>query len=450
MSEEKNSGEDSESDFDDVDEEAISLTSNRPVGNRKHPSIYQYWYDLTTRYWIYLIPLVVLLKILAAAIFVLLLIHSTKDTPTTQSEDNSSFFRLPSISLREKIHFSTLKARENGVLSTRRISTSIVTKDRMKFVLCKPIPTATATATSAPSIVRSSSSVSSAASPKSSSDPLDILTMSPSLVVHDFSDRHSPIHAPYTLVLNKFNTIPDHALLVSNIFAHQLTPVSLVEVMIIYWCMRSTGGVAWYNSNALAGASQAHKHLQLVPLDEFWDMRKDDSEYPTLLHDIVLPRVEKGVWEPYSLHAYAAHQPVLIHSIPEFDFQHGVVVLDRSVAEDEDPLHQLRAYAEYIHHAYTALLEAVGIDEHMLTQCALRAQLDEKDSRCLTHGAYNLVLSTDFIFLVRRSADTYKQSSHLNSMAYLGLALAASPEQEDIYRSEGILPSLQAISAKKL
>lgn len=65
----------------------------------------------------------------------------------------------------------------------------------------------------------------------------------------------------------------------SNTFTPQLTPLSLVEVMLVYWCMRSTDGVGWYNSNTLAGASQPRKHLQLLPLDEFWDMRKDDSEY---------------------------------------------------------------------------------------------------------------------------------------------------------------------------
>ncbi|RYY83930.1 hypothetical protein EON63_10230 [archaeon] len=54
-----------------------------------------------------------------------------------------------------------------------------------------------------------------------------------------------------------------------------------------------------------------------------------------------------------------------------------MVVLDRLVGEDVDPLHQLHAYAEYIHHVYTALLEGMGMDIHMLTQCALRAQLGE-------------------------------------------------------------------------
>ncbi|RYY83928.1 hypothetical protein EON63_10220 [archaeon] len=85
-------------------------------------------------------------------------------------------------------------------------------------------------------------------------------------------------HTVHTMILSCPPKL-HQALLVSNTFTHQLTPITLVEMMVAYWCLRSTGGVGWYNSNTLAGASQAHKHLQLVPLDEFWDMRKDDSEY---------------------------------------------------------------------------------------------------------------------------------------------------------------------------
>ncbi|RYY83931.1 hypothetical protein EON63_10235 [archaeon] len=56
------------------------------------------------------------------------------------------------------------------------------------------------------------------------------------------------------------------------------------------------------------------------------------------------------------------------------------------------------------------------------------------DSHCLTQGAYNLVFTTDFIFLVRRSAGKYKQTGNLNSMAYLGLVLTLNKEQEEMYR----------------
>lgn len=37
--------------------------------------------------------------------------------------------------------------------------------------------------------------------------------------------------------------------------------------------------VGFYNSNLLAGASQAHKHMQFVPLDETWKFRDVDAQY---------------------------------------------------------------------------------------------------------------------------------------------------------------------------
>ncbi len=35
----------------------------------------------------------------------------------------------------------------------------------------------------------------------------------------------------------------------------------------------------FYNSNLLAGASQAHKHMQFIPLDETWKFRDGDAQY---------------------------------------------------------------------------------------------------------------------------------------------------------------------------
>lgn len=104
---------------------------------------------------------------------------------------------------------------------------------------------------------------------------------------------------PYTLVLNKYNTLHDHALLVSDAFQPQIAPITSTELALLYWALRTVDGVGWYNSNAIAGASQKHKHLQLVPKDVLWSLRKDDdSEFPTLLDDLILPLLDSRKISP--------------------------------------------------------------------------------------------------------------------------------------------------------
>jgi hypothetical protein len=40
-----------------------------------------------------------------------------------------------------------------------------------------------------------------------------------------------------------------------------------------------TRGVGFYNSNLMAGASQAHKHTQFIPGDAIWSLRNPDAPH---------------------------------------------------------------------------------------------------------------------------------------------------------------------------
>jgi ATP adenylyltransferase len=83
----------------------------------------------------------------------------------------------------------------------------------------------------------------------------------PALVVGDVSDTH-------LCLLNRFPVLDDHLLLVTRRYADQEAPLDAGDFEALFACLdRGTGGaLGFYNAGPVAGASQPHKHLQVVRL----------------------------------------------------------------------------------------------------------------------------------------------------------------------------------------
>lgn len=88
--------------------------------------------------------------------------------------------------------------------------------------------------------------------------PDPFLPPDPALVIGDISATH-------VAVLNKFPVIEGHVLIVTRAFEDQSAPLSLADFEALAACLEETDGLGFYNAGARAGASQRHKHLQLVP-----------------------------------------------------------------------------------------------------------------------------------------------------------------------------------------
>jgi len=88
-------------------------------------------------------------------------------------------------------------------------------------------------------------------------DPFD--PPEPALTVAVLSETH-------VAVLNKFPVLRGHLLAVTRRFVDQETLLDADDMAALSLCLASIDGLAFYNAGAVAGASQAHKHLQVVPL----------------------------------------------------------------------------------------------------------------------------------------------------------------------------------------
>ena len=85
------------------------------------------------------------------------------------------------------------------------------------------------------------------------------LPYDPDMYVADLSKSH-------VCLLNKFNVIPHHILIVTKEFEEQDNLLTLQDFEALWFCLQEFDGLGFYNGGQAAGASQRHKHLQIAPL----------------------------------------------------------------------------------------------------------------------------------------------------------------------------------------
>jgi ATP adenylyltransferase len=81
---------------------------------------------------------------------------------------------------------------------------------------------------------------------------------------HDLFVGH--LSATHAVLLNKYNVLADHLLLVTRYWAEQTARLDAADCEALLRGLAGIDGLAFYNGGSEAGASQPHKHLQLVPL----------------------------------------------------------------------------------------------------------------------------------------------------------------------------------------
>ncbi len=81
----------------------------------------------------------------------------------------------------------------------------------------------------------------------------------PALLVRDLTPTHRA-------VLNKFSVLREHLLVVTRDFQDQRSLLDARDFEALAVCMEEAEVLAFYNGGTEAGASQAHKHVQVVTL----------------------------------------------------------------------------------------------------------------------------------------------------------------------------------------
>lgn len=221
------------------------------------------------------------------------------------------------------------------------------------------------------------------------------LPYDPDLFVADLSPTHLAL-------LNKFNVIDHHLLIVTRAFELQEALLDLADFTAWFTCLAQFDGLGFYNGGREAGASQPHKHLQIVPLP-FGDDGQPLPISPLIETASISGRVGKLPGLPFE-HAFAPLEP-----LPPM--QAAVQALDR----------------------YRELLDAVAL--HAVTV----------DGRLHQSAPYNLLATRHWMLLVPRSAERACGVA-INSLGFAGSLFVRDAEQLETVRRVGPMTLLRRVS----
>lgn len=210
------------------------------------------------------------------------------------------------------------------------------------------------------------------------------------LFVDDVSETH-------VCLLNKFNVLERHALIVTRQWEDQGAMITFEDFEALWRCLFEVDGLGFYNSSPVSGASQAHKHLQLVDL----------------------PMVEEVEGVPMAARfEEASLEPGEVGCVGSLPFEHALVRLD--VRETDVPRDVARA--SYRH--YQTMLEWFG---HPPVP------------------SYNLLVTRRWMWMVPRVREHWRGIS-INALGFAGSLLVRDDETFEALEAAGPMQVLSEVS----
>lgn len=209
----------------------------------------------------------------------------------------------------------------------------------------------------------------------------------PNLFVADLGHSH------YVL-LNKFQLLAGHVLLVTRRFEPQERLLTLDDFAAVAACLSQADGLAFYNGGSEAGASQSRKHVQLVPLP-LAPESPDEVPMERILGD--------GDRLPFR-HAFARFAPP--------------------------------ASARQLHARYRDLLDRCDI-------AAIAAAEGDHQS-----APYNLLVRRGWMLVVPRSRARF-ETIPVNALGFAGSLFLRSPEHLELVEAVGPMAALRAVAVAR-
>lgn len=218
------------------------------------------------------------------------------------------------------------------------------------------------------------------------------------LFVADVSESH-------VALLNKFNVVNHHLLIITRDFEDQETLLTRKDFEALWTCMAEYDGLGFYNGGEAAGASQQHKHLQIVPLP----LTPDQPPVP------IEPLIEDMTFSDD------------LGTTPHFAFTHIFARLgrDMTTSPKDAAAKTCALYNEMLRRTNAAPLN---------NGTALRQS-----------KPYCLIVTRDWMFLVPRSREFFEGIS-INALGFAGTLLVRNNDQMELLKKHGPMTALREVS----
>ncbi|KAK3843813.1 MAG: HIT-like domain-containing protein [Linnemannia gamsii] len=243
----------------------------------------------------------------------------------------------------------------------------------------------------------------------------------PTLFVQDASEHHK-------ILLNKFCVVPRHFLIVTKDFHPQTQPLSPDDLLTAWNALQALktshpDAIAFYNCGARSGASQPHKHLQVLP-----------TAHPTPITNLVREVIQRrrGQKETRPGEHFSVPFPCINHAILLQDPENNPAGKD---AED------------ILIEAYINLMDSMLLS---IREFAEQEHLSDEEKNLVMAGgrasglAYNWILTREFMMMVPRRQESTNPSEdgislNINSLGFAGMVLAKTHEELEFVKKRGVM-----------
>lgn len=216
------------------------------------------------------------------------------------------------------------------------------------------------------------------------------------LFVTHLSDTH-------LCLLNKFNIVDHHVLIVTRSFEKQEAPLTLKNFEAVGICLAELNGLVFYNSGKLAGSSQSHRHLQMIPLPF-----ASSSELP-IESIIAQAQFRDG-----------------IGTVSAFPFLHAIIRL--GVDWSNSP----------------AAAQSMLVNYHRLLN-AVHLSYQDEYANIFHLNAHNLLITREWMLIIPR-IQPYFESISINALGFAGIVLVKEESQLQRIKKSGLISILKSVS----
>lgn len=213
------------------------------------------------------------------------------------------------------------------------------------------------------------------------------------------------VSGTHVALLNKFNVVEHHLLIVTREFEDQELLLTPADFKALWACLLEYDGLGFYNGGEAAGASQPHKHLQMVPLP----LAPEGPPVP------IEPLIDAAVFkEGFGM-------------VPAFPFRH---VLGRfSETRGDSPLDLGRTSFDM----YRAMLHHLGL------------RTPEPGRQARQSAPYCLLVTRQWMLLVPRTKEFFNSVS-INSLGFAGALLVRNADQMEMLKKTGPMKVLADVA----
>jgi len=198
-------------------------------------------------------------------------------------------------------------------------------------------------------------------------------------------------------LLNKFPVLDRHLLAVTRRYEPQTHLLTIADCEALLHLLHGWDGLAFYNGGLDAGASQRHKHLQMVDLPA-------ESGLPVATA-LAASQIDNGIGRS-----------------PELPFPHACARMPESAWRDPS------MGAATVYGIYLELLEAVGLPSIGRQQ----------------PGPYNLLATREWLWVVPRCRQAY-QGIEVNALGFAGTLLVSDEAHLSALKSLGVTACLRGV-----